>query len=111
MLAAAARVTDMHTCPGLEPLVLGNGTATMVPHVGGPILPPGAPTVFIAGQPAATVGDHCRCDGPYQSVIVSDIIVSGSPSVTINGKPAARVGDRTAHGGVIVAGAQTVMIG
>jgi uncharacterized Zn-binding protein involved in type VI secretion len=96
MVAAAARVSDMHTCP----MVTG-----VVPHVGGPILAPGAPTVLIAGQPAATVGDHCECTGPL------DTIAQGSSSVRINGKPAARKGDRTVHGGVIVAGAQTVMIG
>jgi uncharacterized Zn-binding protein involved in type VI secretion len=96
MSGAAARIGDMHTCP------MFTGP---VPHVGGPILPPGAPTVLIAGQPAATVGDHCACNGP------PDVITNGSLTVMINGKPAARLGDRTAHGGVIVAGAQTVMIG
>jgi uncharacterized Zn-binding protein involved in type VI secretion len=96
MVAAAARVSDMHTCP----MVTG-----VVPHVGGPILPPGAPTVLIAGLPAATVGDHCVCNGP------PDVIVKGSSSVMINGKPAARRGDPTAHGGVITAGAPTVLVG
>ncbi|MGZ8392439.1 MAG: PAAR domain-containing protein [Gemmatimonadales bacterium] len=96
MVAAAARVSDMHTCP----MVTG-----VVPHVGGPILAPGAPTVLIAGQPAATVGDHCVCTGSL------DTIAKGSSSVMINGKPAARRGDPTAHGGVIVAGAPTVLVG
>lgn len=96
MSQPAARVTDMHTCP----LVTGT-----VPHVGGPILPPGAPTVLIARLPAATVGDHCVCTGP------PDAIIKGSSSVLINGKSAARMGDRTAHGGVIVAGAPTVFVG
>jgi uncharacterized Zn-binding protein involved in type VI secretion len=105
MFAPAARVSDMHTCPKLEPLPQGNGTVAMVPHVGGPILPPGAPTVLIAGQSAATLGDQCLCNGPV------DMITTGSATVMINGKPAARRGDRTAHGGVIVAGAATVMIG
>jgi uncharacterized Zn-binding protein involved in type VI secretion len=96
MSGEAARIGDMHTCP----MVTGR-----VPHVGGPILAPGAPTVLIAGQPAATLGDQCMCNGP------ADMIATGSSTVMINGKPAARMGDRTAHGGVIVAGAQTVMIG
>ena len=96
MSGEAARIGDMHTCP----MVTGR-----VPHVGGPILPPGVPTVLIAGQPAATLGDQCLCNGPV------DMITTGSSTVMINGKPAARMGDRTAHGGVIVAGAQTVMIG
>ncbi len=91
----AARVGDMHTC------VMVTG---VVPHVGGPILPPGCPTVLIAGMPAARVGDMCTCVGP------PDSIVMGSTKVMIGGMPAARMGDQTAHGGVIVLGAPTVMI-
>jgi uncharacterized Zn-binding protein involved in type VI secretion len=91
----AARVGDMHTCP------LSTGP---VPHVGGPILPPGAPTVLIGGMPAARVGDMCVCTGP------PDAIVMGSTKVMIGGMPAARMGDQTAHGGVIVLGAPTVII-
>jgi uncharacterized Zn-binding protein involved in type VI secretion len=94
----AARVGDNHTCPQVNP---GSGN----PHTGGPILPPGAPTVFIGGQPAATVGDMCTCAGP------PDSITKGSLTVTIGGKPAARQGDQTAHGGVIAAGCATVQIG
>ena len=92
----AARVGDMHTCP------MVNGT---VPHVGGPIMPPGCPTVLLAGMPAATMGDMCVCTGP------PDTIAKGSGTVLIGGKPAARMGDTTAHGGAIVAGAPTVIIG
>jgi uncharacterized Zn-binding protein involved in type VI secretion len=91
----AARVGDMHTCP----MVTG-----VVPHVGGPILPPGAPTVLIAGMPAARMGDMCVCTGPPDSIII------GSTKVMIKGQPAARMGDMTAHGGVIVLGAPTVNI-
>lgn len=92
----AARVGDMHTCP------LVNGT---VPHVGGPVIPPGTPTVMIAGQPAAKVGDMLTCTGP------PDSIIKGSGTVMIGGMPAARQGDSTAHGGVIIAGCATVIIG
>ena len=92
----AARLTDMHTCP----MVTG-----VVPHVGGPIVGPGAPTVMIANMPAAVVGDMVTCVGP------PDSIVKGSATVLIAGKPAARMGDQTAHGGVIVKGEPTVMIG
>jgi uncharacterized Zn-binding protein involved in type VI secretion len=92
----AARVTDMHTCP------MATGP---VPHVGGPILPPCSPTVLIAFKPAARVTDMATCVGP------PDIIVKGSATVMINFLPAARLGDQTAHGGVIVMGAPTVMIG
>lgn len=95
----AARLTDMHTCPMQTP------APTPIPHVGGPIVGPGAPTVLIAGMPAAVVGDTCICVGP------PDSIVMGSATVMIGGKPAARMGDSTAHGGTIVLGAPTVMIG
>jgi uncharacterized Zn-binding protein involved in type VI secretion len=77
----------------------------LVPHVGGPVLPPGAPTVLIGGMPAARMGDMCTCAGP------PDLIVRGSATVLIGGKPAARMGDNTAHGGLITLGCPTVMIG
>ena len=86
----------MHTCP------MFNGP---VPHVGGPIIPPGCPTVLIGGMPAARLGDQCTCTGP------PDAIVKGSATVLIGGQPAARMGDQTSHGGVIVAGCPTVLIG
>lgn len=92
----AARITDMHVCPQVTGLV---------PHVGGPIVGPGVPTVIIAGIPAAVVGDIVTCVGP------PDSIVMGSSTVLIGGKPAARLGDLTAHGGSIVLGAPTVIIG
>jgi len=93
----AARIGDMHTCPMANP----GG----VPHVGGPILPPGTPTVLIAGMPAACLGDMLVCAGP------PDTIAAGSTTVLIGGKPAARLGDATAHGGSIVLGEPTVLIG
>jgi uncharacterized Zn-binding protein involved in type VI secretion len=95
----AARLTDMHVCPMVTPGV------PPIPHVGGPIVGPGTPTVFIGGMPAATVGDMCVCVGP------PDPIMLGSTSVLIGGKPAARMGDTTAHGGSIVLGCPNVMIG
>jgi uncharacterized Zn-binding protein involved in type VI secretion len=94
----AARISDMHTCPMVTPGV------PPVPHVGGPILPPGVPTVLIGGLPAATVGSMCTCVGP------PDSIVKGSTTVLIGGMPAARLGDLTAHGGTIVGGCPTVLI-
>ena len=95
-MPAAARINDMHVCP----MVTGT-----VPHVGGPILPPGEPTVLIEGMPAARVGDMALCTGP------PDTIAMGSTTVLIGGMPAARMGDTTAHGGTIVIGAPTVLIG
>jgi uncharacterized Zn-binding protein involved in type VI secretion len=91
-----ARITDMHVCP----MVTG-----VVPHVGGPILPPGQPQVLVGGLPAACVGDMCVCVGP------PDSIVMGSTTVMIGNKPAARILDPTAHGGLIVLGCFTVIVG
>ncbi len=92
----AARVGDMHVCP------MVNGT---VPHVGGPVMPAGCPTVLIGGMPAARVGDMLVCTGP------PDSIIKGSATVMIGGMPAARMGDTTAHGGTIIVGCPTVLIG
>ena len=98
-MPAAARLTDFHECPmqtpGLPP----------IPHVGGPIVGPGVPTVLIEKMPAAVLGDMLVCVGP------PDTIVKGSATVMIGGKPAARMGDQTAHGGEILSGAFTVIIG
>jgi uncharacterized Zn-binding protein involved in type VI secretion len=77
----------------------------LVPHIGGPILPPGYPMVLIGGMPAARVGDLAVCAGG------PDVIALGSFTVLIGFMPAARMGDITAHGGTIVAGEPTVMIG
>lgn len=92
----AARLTDMHTCP------MATGP---VPHVGGPIIGPGAPTVLTGGLPQARLGDMVTCVGP------PDTIILGSFTVLVSGQPAARMGDSTAHGGVIVLGWPTVLIG
>jgi uncharacterized Zn-binding protein involved in type VI secretion len=95
----AARLTDFHQCPmqtpGLPP----------IPHVGGPVVGPGQPNVLIGGLVAAREGDTLVCVGP------PDSIVKGSSTVMIGGAPAARLGDTTAHGGTIMLGAPTVMIG
>ena len=92
----AARVTDMHICPKFE---------GPKPHVGGPILPPGCPTVLIGDRPAARRDDQALCVGP------PDSISAGSVTVLIGDKPAARLGDSANHGGSIVAGYPTVDIG
>ena len=94
----AARQTDFHSCPMQTPGV------PPIPHVGGPISQ-GIPTVLIGGLPAATAGSMCVCVGP------PDSIVKGSSTVMIGGMPAARMGDSTAHGGSIVSGLPTVIIG
>lgn len=96
----AARATDMHVCPMQTPCA-----PAPIPHVGGPILPGPASTVLISFMPAAVLGQNCVCVGP------PDVIVKGSATVLICNMPAARMGDSTAHGGSIVSGAPTVLIG
>ena len=85
----------MHVCPMVT---------VLVPHVGGPVLPPGCPTVLIGGMPAARVGDMLVCVGP------PDVIAMGSFTVLIGGQPAAQLGSLCAHGGAIVMGYPTVLI-
>lgn len=96
----AARITDMHTCPMQTPAF-----PSPIPHVGGPIVGPGVSNVLIGKVPAAVMGDMCACVGP------PDAIVKGSSTVMIGGRPAARMGDSTVHGGTIIVGCPTVMIG
>ncbi|WP_457333528.1 PAAR domain-containing protein [Rhizobacter sp. P5_C2] len=95
----AARLTDLHVCPMVTPAL------PPIPHVGGPLIGPGVPTVLIGKLPAAVVGDQATCVGP------PDAVIKGSMTVLIGGKPAARVGDPTAHGGQIALGLPTVQIG
>lgn len=92
----AARVTDPHVCPMVT---------VLVPHVGGIILPPGALTVLIGGLPAARVTDNATCVGP------PDMIAVGSSTVFTMGMAQARLGDLTVHGGTIVFGCPTVLVG
>lgn len=92
----AARLTDMHVCPAFT---------GPVPHVGGPIVAPGAPTVLIGKLPAARATDMAVCVGP------PDTVVKGSGTVLIQKLPAARMTDSCAHGGLIVGGFPTVLIG
>lgn len=94
-----ARMGDMHTCPMATP-----GTPP-IPHVGGPIVGPCVPTVLVGGPPCAVVGDMATCVGP------PDTIAMGSMTVLVGGKPCARIGDTSAHGGSIVVGCPTVLVG
>lgn len=95
----AARLTDMHVCPMVTPGL------PPIPHVGGPISGPGCPTVLIGSLPAARATDMAVCVGP------PDLIAKGSGTVLIGSMPAARLGDSCGHGGTIVAGQPTVLIG
>ena len=91
-----ARIGDMHKCP------LGVGPTA---HEGGPLAGPGVPTVMVGGQPVAVVSDQATCSG------ATDTVVKGAESVLIGGRPVARMGDPTSHGGVIVMGLPTVIVG
>lgn len=91
----ASRITDMHVCP------MFTGP---VPHVGGPIIL-GCFTVITGMMPQARVTDIAVCVGP------PDMIAKGSMTVFVQSLPAARIGDLTAHGGAIVLGFPTVIIG
>ena len=92
-----ARLTDMHVCPMVTPGV------PPIPHVGGPVSGPGAPTVLVCSMPAAVMGDMAVCVGP------PDSIVMGSVKVLITNKPAATMTSSCAHGGMVVVGAPTVL--
>jgi uncharacterized Zn-binding protein involved in type VI secretion len=91
-----SRVGDPHVCP----MVTG-----IIPHVGGPILPPGHITVLVGAMPAAKATTMCVCVGP------PSLIPMGSPTVLLGGMPAGRLTDMTAHGGAIVFGLPTVLVG
>ncbi len=92
----AARVGDMHVCP----MVTG-----VVPHVGGPVLPPGGIPTLVGKMPAARVADMATCVGP------PDVVAMGSAKVFIGKMPAARIGSMTAHGGSVILGCFTVLVG
>ncbi|SDJ95311.1 PAAR domain-containing protein [Aliiruegeria lutimaris] len=93
----ASRLGDMHVCPMINP--------GPVPHVGGPILPPCVPTVLIGCMPSAPVGNMCVCVGP------PDTTAMGSFTVLVSNRPQVRLGDMTAHGGTVVVGFPTVLVG
>lgn len=96
----AAKLNDNHLCPMQTPAVVP------IPHVGGPVLGPGVPTVMFEGQPAIVVGDGCICVGP------PDFIQMGSTGVTAMGRAVARIGDATQHGGSLIGpGCPTVIVG
>jgi uncharacterized Zn-binding protein involved in type VI secretion len=89
----------MHVCPLITPGV------PPIPHVGGPIIPPCEPTVIIGFMPAARLSDMCVCVGP------PDAIAMGSPTVLTGFLMQARLGDPTVHGGTIILGCPTVIVG
>jgi uncharacterized Zn-binding protein involved in type VI secretion len=95
-MPSAARIGDMHTCPMVDP--------GPVSHVGGPIIT-GSQKAITGNMPQARVTDKLTCVGP------PDMIAKGSPTVQVNKLMAARITDLTLHGGVIVKGFPSVLIG
>lgn len=96
-----ARITDMHICPMVTP------APVPIPHVGGPVAPPGVPTVLVGMLPAAPMGNMAICVGP------PDVLAKGSATVMIGGRPCVRiVMDVTAHGGMVAGpGCPMVLVG
>jgi len=99
MPPAARTLLDITQCKQQTP-----GTPP-VPHLGGPIVGPGAPTVFIGHSTAALEGDLASCVGP------PDTLLKGASTVLVCNKSPARLGDTTAHGATIQSGCMTVHIG
>lgn len=91
----AAFLGSLHVCPAVT---------VIVPHVGGPVIGTAA-TVLVMGPPAATIGDMAVCVGP------PDTVAAASGTVMAQGKPMARMGDSCAHGGTIVLGMPTILVG
>ena len=94
----AARLSDMHVCPMVTPGL------PPIPHVGGPIIM-GAPTVLTGKLPQARATDNCVCVGP------PDLIAKGRTTLLVCNLPAARIGDICGHGGAVIMGCPTVLIG
>lgn len=90
----AARMNDHHVCP------VGG-------HVGGPVTQPGDPTVLIGNAAAARYSDLALCVGTAEP----DALSMGSPTVVIGKLLAGRMGETTEHGGTVVIGFPTVLIG
>ena len=101
MTSIASKITDMHVCPMVTPGV------PPIPHVGGPVLPPGVPTVLASFMPATPIGNMCTGVGP------PDVTSKVSATVLIQNRMWVRIGiDVTAHGGTIVGpGAPTIIVG
>lgn len=101
MIAPVARICDLHVCPMQTPAIVP------IPHVGGMIVTPGVPTVMAGGIPIVAVGDSAIC---VVGGIPNPFIV-GSFTVLAMGRPIVRISDALAHGGNVVLGFPTVMVG
>ncbi|WP_223433041.1 PAAR domain-containing protein [Pseudomonas sp. GL-B-26] len=89
MAKPAARKSDPYSCP-----LPGHGTNPIAV---------GSPDVFFDGLSAARQGDTCTCGSALSSGL--------SSTVFINGKNAATIDTGGTHGGVVVGGSGTVIIG
>lgn len=83
----AARVSDPTTCPlhGTNPIASGS------------------PDVFFDGLAAARVGDTCSCGQALSGGFPSTVFINGRNAMTLDGT--------TDHGGVVIGGSGTVIIG
>jgi len=79
------------------------GDAVACPKCGTTALVQGSSNVFFDGLPAATLGHACSCGAAVSAAVI--------PNVLINGQPAAVLGSITSHGGVVIGGSGTVIIG
>lgn len=97
MSRGAARAFDVHLCPAFGPVGF---------HGGGPMIWPGAaPTpVMVEGQPALRLGDMGLCAGP------PDVAIEGAAHVLVGGLPWVGRFHGTAHGGMLVGAAATVVL-
>lgn len=89
MAKPAARKSDPYSCP-----LPGHGTNPIAS---------GSPDVFFDGLPAASQGDTCTCGSALSSGL--------SATVFINGKNAATIDTGGTHGGIVIGGSGTVIIG
>jgi len=79
------------------------GDAVSCPTCGTTALVQGSSNVFFDGLPAATLGHACGCGAALSAAVI--------PNVFINGQPAAVLGSVTSHGGVVIGGSGSVIIG
>ena len=85
----AARVSDSTTCP-----IPGHGTNPIAS---------GSPDVLFDGLAAARVGDTCTCGQALSGGFSSTVFINGRNAMMLDGT--------TDHGGVVIGGSGTVIIG
>jgi len=94
-----ARVDDKTSCPDWEYVIF--------PHVGGPLRNATPVCLKINGRNVIRLADFADCWWPAPD----DVVAEGSATVLVCGLPVARKGDGMIHGGTIIEGSDTVLIG